>query len=55
MGLLTSDVDLVWGIGGLSIDMIDRHMTHEEDESEPWHEVLLDILGNDICACGANK
>ena len=35
--------------------MIDRHMTHEEDKPQPRHEVLLNILGNDICACGANE
>ena len=35
--------------------MINRHMAHKEDEPEPWHEVVLDIFGNNVCAGGANE
>lgn len=37
------------------MNMVDRHMTHEEDESKPWHEVVFDIFGNNICASGADE
>ncbi len=33
--------------------MIDRHVSHEKDETHPWHEGSVDILGDDISPGGA--
>ena len=32
------------------MDVIDRHVAHEKDESNPWHERSFDVLGNSISA-----
>ena len=53
--MLTSDINLLWSIDRLSMKMVDRHMAHEEDEPEPWHEIVLDISGNNVCASGADE
>lgn len=45
----TSDVNYTRIIDGLSMDMAKRHMTHEEHKAKPWHVVVLDVLGDEIC------
>lgn len=35
--------------------MIDRHVAHEEDESDPWHERSIYIFCYEICTCRADE
>lgn len=34
----------------MSVDVADGHVTHEEDEAEPWHVWSLDVGGDEIGA-----
>lgn len=45
----TSDINFVRRIGELAINMIDRHVAHDEHKSYPWHERTIHIRGNKVC------
>lgn len=53
--LYTSDVHGTRVICHLTVDMVERHVTHEEYEANPWHIRTLDVFGNGIGADGANQ
>lgn len=35
--------------------MADGNMSHEKHEAEPWHVVIFDIFGNQVCSRRADK
>ncbi len=35
--------------------MADGHMSHEKYEAEPWHVVIFDIFGNQVCSRRADN
>jgi len=35
--------------------MVDGHMSHEEYEAEPWHVVIFDIFGDQVCSRRADE
>lgn len=38
------------------MDMVDRHVAHEHNEADPWHERSLDEVGDRICHyCGNHQ
>ncbi len=53
--LYACDVDGARIVDELAIDMVDRHVTHEEDEADPWHEGAIDVTGNGICPNRADE
>ena len=51
----TSDVYNAGVIDELPRDMTDGHMTHQEHESDPWHERAIDITSNEVGPSRANQ
>jgi len=35
--------------------MIDGHMSHEEYETKPWHVVIFNIFGDQVCSRRADE
>lgn len=48
-------VNFVRTANKLPMDVIGRHVAHEEDETNPWHERSIHILGNEVCPSGADE
>ena len=39
----------------LAVDVVDRHVAHEEDKTDPWHEPSIDVVRYRVGSGGADE